>query len=210
MDRSATLQRKGIWKQFYLCVQHRKLSLPFSHMRKGGPAPEGIHSICVANGLVWGPISFCCLLSVAGVPWGSLAKVHFSGKECPVRGFYSTRTFQLPRSGLINGFGQKTEGSSQFGKWHCCPCESPWELGASVPSKLPRREQQQSYEVGKIRSYVSTVGICVKDQSPHLYWVGYSHYSGERFKLYLEMGLSEFESGLTVDHSKQKNVNMPK
>ena len=192
---------QGLWEA-------GKLSLPVSHTVKQGPTPERIHSICVANGLVRGPISLCCLLSVAGVPWGSLAKVHFSGKQCSVRGFYGT--CRLPGSGLINGFGQKTEGSSQFGKWHCCLCESPRELGASVPSKLPKREQQQSYEVGKIRSYVYTVGICVKEQSPHLYWIVYSYCSGGRFELYLEMGLSEFESSLTVEHSKQKKVNMHK
>lgn len=47
---------------------------PFSQMVKRGSAPEGVHSICAANGLVQGPISSRCLFSVAGLPWGSLAK----------------------------------------------------------------------------------------------------------------------------------------
>jgi len=73
-----------------------------------------------------------------------------------------------------------------------------------VSSKLPRREQQQSYEVGKITSCVYTAGICVKEQSPHLYWIVHSCCAGERFRLYLDMDVSELESSLMVEGIKQK------
>lgn len=71
-----------------MCVQHgdcgKREAVP---SRSQGLAPEGIPGICVANGLVRGPISLCCLLSVAAVPRGSLAEVHCGGNQCPVRDF---------------------------------------------------------------------------------------------------------------------------
>lgn len=60
----------------------------------------------------------------------------------PCEGFDSTCTRGLPGSGLINGFGQKTAGSSQFGNGTAVRV-----LRASAPSKLPRRERWQSWEV---------------------------------------------------------------
>lgn len=87
---------------------------------------------------------WCCLLLCRGGAWQRA--VCFGVRQCPVRGFHSTCTHGLPGSGLINGFGQKTAGSSQFGNG-----TAVCVLGASAPCKLPRRERRQSWEVWRGR-----------------------------------------------------------
>jgi len=67
---------------FSMLYDSAKPSLPFSPADKQR-ALEGTWSICVANGRMWGPISWYCLLLRRGGAWQRA--VCFGGRQCPVR-----------------------------------------------------------------------------------------------------------------------------
>lgn len=78
------------------------------------------------------------------------------------------------------GSGTAVHVSPSESSEHLCP--SNCQGGSS--SNLTRCERRDVY----------TAGGCVREQSPHLQGIMHFYHAGETFKLYLEMGPSEFVS----------------